>query len=91
MEAKIIGFMGGFLTTIGFIPQIIKGYKTKKMDDVALWQYILLTAGMSCWLTYGVMIKELPIILANSLSLCCVIIILIMKTKYSSTGLKSRL
>jgi len=83
-EVKIIGFIAGILTSLGFVPQIVKGVKTKKMDDVALWQYIILIAGMSCWLTYGIILKDPPLIAANSFSLLSSIIILILKVKYSS-------
>ena len=82
----IIGLAGGVLTSIGFIPQIIKGIKTKKMDDVSLWQYLIISVGMCFWLVYGVMLKEIPIILANSFSASCGTFIIILKFKYSNKG-----
>ncbi len=84
MKAEIFGFIGGFLTSVGFVPQIIKGLKTRKMDDVALWQYILLAFGMSCWFSYGLLITDWPLIIANGFSLACCILILYMKFRFST-------
>ncbi|MFP4465695.1 MAG: SemiSWEET family sugar transporter [Candidatus Goldiibacteriota bacterium] len=82
MDIKIIGLAAGFLTSVGFIPQIIKGFKTKSMKDVALWQYIITGAGMTLWLTYGIFLKDIPIIFANTFSLMCVSTILILRVRY---------
>lgn len=78
----MFGFFGGILTSAGFLPQIIKGFKTKRMKDVAIWQYILQTVGMASWLTYGVLMKDVPIIAANIFSLTCGLIILGLRVKY---------
>ncbi len=79
---QIFGFLGGVLTSAGFIPQIIKGFKTKRMHDVAIWQYILQSVGMASWLTYGLLLKDIPIIAANVFSLACALIILGLRVKY---------
>ncbi|HDT15323.1 MAG TPA: hypothetical protein ENN55_03845 [Firmicutes bacterium] len=82
MDIKFIGLAAGFLTSVGFIPQIIKGFKTKRMKDVALWQYIITGAGMSLWLTYGFFLKDVPLIFANTFSLVCVTTILALRIRY---------
>lgn len=82
MTIQMFGFFGGILTTVGFLPQIIKGFKTKRMKDVAVWQYILQSVGMMSWLTYGILLKDPPIIVANIFSLTCALIILWLRLKY---------
>jgi len=77
-----IGYVAGSMTSLGFVPQIIKGFETKHMKDVALWQPLLLTIGMALWLIYGIMLKEMPMILANSFSLACNLIVIIQKLAY---------
>jgi MtN3 and saliva related transmembrane protein len=65
----LVGLTAGFITTIGFVPQIIKGYRTGSMKDVSLTMPIILMAGMSLWLSYGLIIQDLPIILWNSVAI----------------------
>jgi MtN3 and saliva related transmembrane protein len=80
--ATLIGFAAAIISTSGFVPQVIKGFVTKKMDDVALWQPILLSFGMALWLIYGFMIKESPIIIANSGAITLNLIIIAQKIVY---------
>jgi len=78
----IIGLSAATLTTISFIPQVMKVWKTKKTKDISLRMYIIFCIGMSLWLIYGIMLKELPIILANSITIVLGLIILFFKIKY---------
>lgn len=78
----ILGFVAGFLTTLAFLPQVIKVIKTKKTEDISLVMYIIFTVGVALWLVYGIMLLSLPIIIANSLTLVLASIILVMKIIY---------
>ena len=83
MEAvTILGFTAGMLTTISFLPQVIKTLKLKETKDISLWMYVILCIGVFSWLIYGLLIKDLPIIAANSISFLLVSIILFYKIKY---------
>ena len=84
--ADIFGLTGGILTSVGFIPQIIKSWKTKKIDDVALWQPVILTIGMSLWLAYGLIGHKMPVIVSNAFAISCNIVILWMKFAYRGNG-----
>jgi MtN3 and saliva related transmembrane protein len=64
-----LGLAAGFLTTLGFVPQILKGLRTKKLDEVSLLMPILLSLGMFLWLLYGVVKGDLPIIIWNAIAL----------------------
>ncbi len=78
----ILGFIAGFFTTIAFLPQVIKVFKTRKTDDISLGMYVVFTLGVAMWLIFGIVLLSLPIILANSLTLAFASTILIMKMKY---------
>jgi lactoylglutathione lyase len=67
---KIIGFLAASLTTIAFIPQAYKTWKTKSTHDLSVIMFILLFTGILLWLVYGLLIHDLPIIIANSVTLC---------------------
>lgn len=76
--------IAGMLTTVGFLPQIIKGYRTKRMDDVALFMPVLLSVGMGLWLAYGVVLNDLPIVFWNAIALTFNLIIIGIKIRYGS-------
>ncbi len=83
LTIEIIGILAGILTSIGFIPQLIKGYKTKKLDDVSYYMPSVLAIGMILWLTYGILIESIAVITANFFSIACNITLLVMKKIYS--------
>jgi len=79
---KILGLLAGFLTTVSFLPQVIKSLKTRHMDDFNIWFLILMIVGLSLWTVYGFMIKQLPIIIANIATISLNLILLALKIKY---------
>ena len=62
----VIGISAAFLTTLSFVPQIIKAYRTKRMKDVSRYLMILFTTGSILWILYGVLHVDLVIIGANA-------------------------
>lgn len=67
----IIGLAAGFCTTVAFLPQAIKTWKSKSAKDLSLGMYSIFCAGVLLWLTYGFLISDLPIILTN---LVCIVL-----------------
>jgi len=65
----LLGLTAGFITTMGFVPQVIKGYRTGSMKDVSLTMPILLMVGLFLWLLYGLVLQDLPIILWNAVAM----------------------
>ncbi len=78
----ILGFTAGAVTSVGFIPQLIRGYRTKKLHDVSYWMPLVLTTGMSLWLLYGILRNDIAIIVANSFGVFCNLLLLLMKKLY---------
>ena len=79
---KYIGFFAAFCTTISFLPQAIKVYKSKSTRDISLHMFLIFTIGTSCWLVYGVIISSVPIILANAITLVLSFFILVYKIRF---------
>ena len=79
----MLGLVAGAITSVGFIPQLIRGFRTKKLDDISYFMPIVLAVGMVLWLVYGVMLAELPIIAANAFGASCSVVLIMMKYKYS--------
>lgn len=79
---EFIGFIAAIMTTISFLPQVIKTWRMKETRDISLSMFIILAAGIFLWIIYGFFIQDLPIILANSITFVFVMIILFFKLKY---------
>jgi MtN3 and saliva related transmembrane protein len=79
---SIIGFVAGALNTFCFLPQVIKIWKTKETKDLSLLMYIALTVGTVLWLTYGLVLNQPPIWVANGVALTLTVSILYLKIKH---------
>jgi MtN3 and saliva related transmembrane protein len=78
----LLGLVAGTLTTISFLPQVIKIWTSKSAKDISLTMFLLFSAGIFLWLIYGVFISSLPVILSNAITLVLASIILLFKFKY---------
>lgn len=79
----IFGLIAGAITSLGFIPQLIRGYRTKKLEDISYYMPVVLAVGMTLWFTYGVFKEALAIMIANVFGIGCCLILIIMKKRYS--------
>jgi MtN3 and saliva related transmembrane protein len=77
-----IGLMAGALTTLAYVPQVIKTWKTKSTKDISVGMFVTLSLGLLMWTFYGFSINSMPVIVANIVSLALVFIVLIFKMKY---------
>jgi len=80
---EILGIIAGTITSIGFIPQLIKGYKTKKLNDVSYFMPVILASGMMLWFMYGFLLNSIAVMAANFFGIICNITLLILKKTYS--------
>ncbi|MCL5094249.1 MAG: SemiSWEET transporter [Patescibacteria group bacterium] len=79
----ILGLIAASLTTLSYIPQLIKIKRTKSVEDLSLGMFIALTTGFTLWLIYGFLINSLPIIFSNVLAVTLSFLILLLKIKYN--------
>ena len=80
---NILGLIAGAVTSIGFIPQLVRGYRTKQLDDISYYMPTILAVGMLLWIIYGIFLIALPIIIANTFGMSCCILLIVMKRLYS--------
>ena len=80
----MVGFFAGFLTTISFLPQVVKTWKSRSASDLSLGMFSVFSVGVICWLVYGLLLQEMPMIFWNAVTLVLVLIILILKLKFDS-------
>jgi len=79
---KIAGYLAALATTTSFLPQAFHTIKTKDTRGISLGMYVVYVFGIVMWLIYGIGIKDVPIISANSITLVLTVIILLYKLKY---------
>ena len=77
-----LGLIGALLTTVSFLPQVIKVFKTRSTKDISAGMFALFVIDFFVWLIYGILIKDIPLIIANSFALGEATTILIFKTIY---------
>ncbi len=80
--ANTIGLLAGTLTTIAFVPQVVKIWKTQHVRDLSLGMFATFSSGVLLWLWYGIEIGATPIIVANAVTLGLSLMILVFKIKY---------
>ena len=78
----LFGFSAALLTTIAFLPQLYKTWRTKSADDVSLIMLILFIIGLICWIIYGLKIDSIPILVANIVTFIFNFSILILKITF---------
>ena len=78
----LAGYLAGTLTTISFVPQVIRTWKLKETKDFSLAMLLLFASGMSLWTAYGIWINSIPIIAANTITFVLILYLLGMKIKY---------
>ena len=79
---NLIGYLAAFCTTVAFVPQVIKVYRTKSTGDISLGMFTLMTTGIGGWLIYGLMLNAPPIIAANFISFIMAFYIFMVKMKH---------
>ncbi|MFH1848632.1 MAG: SemiSWEET transporter [archaeon] len=82
MNYTIIGLLAGTCTSIAFLPQVVRTWKLKETRDLSLAMFLVLGTGVVLWTIYGILTKDLPIILANVVTLTFVLLMIGFKLKY---------
>ena len=83
MQASdILGYIAAALTTLAFVPQAWKTFRSHDVRGISLRMYSVFTAGVAAWLAYGVVNGDWPIILANGVTLALACAVLVMKLRF---------
>ena len=79
---ETIGYVAATLTTGSFVPQAWQTFRTRDVSGISLGMYSVFVAGSVLWLTYGLMIAAVPVVIANAVTLGLALAILAMKLRY---------
>jgi len=78
----ILGLVAGTLTTLSFLPQLLKAWKSRSTHDISFGMPALFSAGLVLWIVYGLIVADVPVIMANSVTLVFVGLIPVLKLRY---------
>lgn len=78
----IAGYVAGALTTIAFVPQVIRAWKLKETRDLSLAMLILLGLGVLIWTCYGFWAGSMPVIAANMITFVLILVLFFLKIRY---------
>lgn len=82
---EIFGWIASILTTLIFIPQIYKAFKTRLTNDISMLMMILAVLGNAAWLTHASLTGNMPLIVCASLIIIMSLILIVFKYKNEKT------
>ena len=83
-NATALGYVAGFLTTLAFLPQVIKAWRTQSTEDLSWIMLCFFGCGVSLWIVYGIMLEEPPIILFNAITLGLTLVLATIKFRHAT-------
>ncbi len=78
----LIGYAAAFCTTAAYVPQVVRVWRTCSTKDISMRMFLILATGLALWAVFGVLKGEMPIIVANVVSLALASSILVCKFRY---------
>ena len=81
-DINLLGMLAGTLTTVAFVPQVVKIWQSKSASDISFGMFLIFNLGLVLWLLYGIAIHSVPVIIANAVTLVLTGMILVLKIRY---------
>ncbi|MFP5232005.1 MAG: SemiSWEET transporter [Acidobacteriota bacterium] len=81
-EVNAIGYAAATMTTISFLPQMLRVIRLRSARDISLGMFLIFSAGTLFWLIYGVLARSAPVMLANTVTLAFSLAILVLKLRF---------
>ena len=79
---EVLGMIAALLTTIAFVPQVLRIYLTKSAEDVSFLMFSIFSTGVLLWLVYGLLIGSAALIAANVVTLALCLTVIVLKVRY---------
>ncbi len=78
----LLGMAAGCMSSITFLPQVIKTWRTRSASDISLLMFTFATISVIMWLVYGIFLENIPIIFTNAMVLLFSLIMLYLKYRF---------
>lgn len=81
IQAELVGSLAGILTTVAFVPQVVKTWRSRSTRDISLTMWLVFWLGVALWMVYGILMQTWPLIVANAFTLALAGIVLAIKLR----------
>ena len=81
-EVDILGYAAGAITSLTFLPQVIKTWKEKSAKDISLLMFVIAAINEVMWIVYGALLNNWVIILTNVIVLVMSLTMIYLKFRY---------
>jgi MtN3 and saliva related transmembrane protein len=88
--ADVIGSLAAVLTSVAFLPQVIRVWRTRSARDISLGMYAAFVTGVACWVAYGLLIRAWPVVAANLVTFLLACGVLLLKLRYDREDSRAR-
>jgi MtN3 and saliva related transmembrane protein len=78
----VLGLFAGALTTLSFLPQVVRTMRTRSARDLSWTWIVMMTAGITAWCVYGALRTDVPVIIANGITLVLVSALAVLKARH---------
>lgn len=78
----VLGLFAGALTTLSFLPQVVRTMRTRSARDLSWTWIVMMTAGITAWCVYGTLRTDVPVIIANGITLVLVSALAVLKARH---------
>lgn len=82
MLREILAIIATILVTVSYVPQIVKGYRTKSLRDVSMWFLCIICLGVAVWIAYGFVARDWTFVIANAFIILLSGSLIVMKLRY---------
>jgi MtN3 and saliva related transmembrane protein len=82
MSSTLLGLAAGICTTLAFVPQVLRTWRTRSTEDISLGMFVIFVVGVFLWLLYGIAREDMVIVGANIVTLGLAGTILYFKLRY---------
>lgn len=78
----MVALIAGTLTTLAFIPQVVRAFRTRSVEDLSLGMLLTFSTGVALWMTYGMLVKEPPMVVTNGVTLLLALVLIGLKARW---------
>lgn len=81
-SSDLLGYVAGTLTTLAFVPQLVKTWRSRSVHDLSWGWLTAFSLGVFLWLVYGILTGAWPVVAANGVTLALTLALLALKVQF---------
>jgi len=81
-QITLLGYIAGFFSTLSFLPQVMKSVRCRSTRDLSWVMLLMMIAGSVLWLSYGLLVGQIPIVITNGLLFLLISALIAVKVRF---------